>query len=130
MRLHLVAVLCLAPLAASAQDVDCSNQITQLDMNMCAYKAFEAADAELNRVYAETIAYMQAADRDYPPPGDSEEARLRKAQRAWVAFRDANCDSAGFQMRGGSAEPLIVNGCLHAMTEERIAELRSLTETY
>ncbi len=130
MRLFLATFLCFAPLAADAQELDCVNQTTQLDMNICAYQEFEAADAELNRVYAEAIAFMQAADRDYAPEGENEEARLRKAQRAWVAFRDANCDQAGFQMRGGSAEPLLVNGCLRFMTEERTAELQGVMQSY
>ncbi|MCU0801488.1 MAG: lysozyme inhibitor LprI family protein [Rhodobacteraceae bacterium] len=130
MRLSLSLFLCLSPLTAFAQDVDCANQVTQIDMNQCAYQEFEAADAALNRVYAEAIAFLQASDREYPPAGESEEARLRRAQRAWVAYRDANCDQAGFQMRGGSAEPLLVNGCLRFMTEARIAELRSVMQTY
>jgi uncharacterized protein YecT (DUF1311 family) len=127
MRLCLIALLCLAPLTAFAQDIDCNNQVTQLEMNQC---SFEAADAELNRVYADAIAFLQAADREYAPQGASEEERLRRAQRAWVAYRDAHCDAAGFQMRGGSAEPLLVNGCLRFMTEQRIADLESVMQTY
>jgi uncharacterized protein YecT (DUF1311 family) len=122
--------LCLMPLAAAAQEVDCSNQVTQLDMNQCSYEEWQAADAELNRVYRDALNAVQARDRDYPLEGASEEDRLRAAQRAWVAFRDANCDAAGFPMRGGSAEPLLVNGCFHQMTQERIAELEAVLSDY
>jgi uncharacterized protein YecT (DUF1311 family) len=128
--LRTAILLVVAPCAAFAQDVDCVNQTTQLDMNQCAYQEWQAADADLNAVYAETLAIVQERDRSYTPEGDSEEDRLRRAQRAWVAFRDANCDVAGYQMRGGSAEPLLVNGCLRQMTEDRIAELQALTETF
>jgi uncharacterized protein YecT (DUF1311 family) len=124
-------VLLLAmTLPAAAQDVDCTNVITQLDMNTCAAQDWEEADARLNDVYAQTLAVLQEADANYPISGDSEEDRLRAAQRAWIAYRDANCDSAGYPMRGGSAEPLLTYGCLRSMTEDRIAELQALTETF
>jgi uncharacterized protein YecT (DUF1311 family) len=130
MLLRLTCVLGLFGLPAFAQDVDCENQITQLDMNMCSYQEWEAADAVLNETYADTLATVQARDGEYAPEGPSEEDRLRRAQRAWVAFRDANCDVAGYQMRGGSAEPLLINICLRQMTEDRIAELQAQTETF
>ena len=38
-------------------------------------------------------------------PGD--EATLREAQRAWVAFRDAHCRLEGYEARGGTMEPLV-----------------------
>jgi uncharacterized protein YecT (DUF1311 family) len=128
--LRLALAMMIAPLAAFAQDVDCTNAETQQDMNICAYQAWEAADAELNRVYADAVSAMQVSDADFPPEGATEEERLRTAQRAWVAFRDANCDVAGFQMRGGSAEPLLINGCMHQMTQDRIAELQMLISDY
>jgi uncharacterized protein YecT (DUF1311 family) len=130
MHLRLATAICIFPFVAAAQEVDCNNQVTQLDMNMCSYEEWQAADARLNRIYSEAIAFLQAADRDYPPEGATEEDRLRNAQRTWVAFRDANCDAAGFQMRGGSAEPLLINGCMRSMTEDRIAELESVMQTY
>jgi uncharacterized protein YecT (DUF1311 family) len=130
MPFRLAALFCILPFAAMAQEADCVNQPTQLDMNICSYQDWQAADADLNRVYAEALAAVQASDREYPIEGASEEDRLRKAQRAWVAFRDANCDQAGYVMRGGSAEPLMVNGCLNKMTQDRISELKGLLETY
>ena len=126
----LIALTLTAALPAAAQEADCAAPVTQIEMNTCAAQDWAAADARLNDVYAETLAVMQASDRDYPIDGPSEEDRLRRAQRAWVAYRDANCDSAGYPMRGGSAEPLLFYGCLRAMTEDRIADLQSLTETF
>ncbi len=124
------AVLIATTLPAAAQEADCSNAVTQIEMNACAAQSWEEADARLNDVYAETLAVLQAADADYPIDGASEEDRLRTAQRAWIAYRDANCDSAGYPMRGGSAEPLLFYGCLRSMTEARIADLQALTETF
>jgi uncharacterized protein YecT (DUF1311 family) len=125
-----LAALFVLSLPANAQEVNCADVITQLDMNICQQQVWEEADARLNGVYAETIAVLQDRDAEYAPDGPSEEDRLRRAQRAWVAFRDANCDSASYAFRGGSAEPLLYYGCLHQMTEARIAELTQLTQDY
>ncbi|MGL5010107.1 MAG: lysozyme inhibitor LprI family protein [Paracoccaceae bacterium] len=117
-------------LPAVAQEVNCFDPITQMEMNICSYQEWEAADADLNRVYAAAMAIVQARDAEYPIQGLSEEDRLRAAQRAWVTFRDANCDAAGYQFRGGSAEPLLINGCLRSMTEARIEELEGLVSGF
>lgn len=120
------AALCLlglSALSAVAQEVDCANAITQMDLNICQQRDWEAADTRLNDVYADVIAVLRESDAAYPLDGPSEEDRLRNAQRAWIAFRDADCDAAGFPMRGGSAEPLLIYGCMSRMTEDRITEL-------
>src|SRR6478672_5902751 len=73
-----------------------------------------------------------AADRDYarvagaggPGSEPGEEATLREAQRAWVAFRDAHCRLESFEARGGSMQPMIDGNCRAAITRARTAELR------
>lgn len=127
---RLAIALCLLPFATIAQDIDCTNESNQLEMNVCTLQEYQAADAELNAAYARALAAVQARDAVYTPEGASEEVRLRTAQRAWVAFRDANCDMEGYQMRGGSAEPLVINSCLRAMTKARTLSLMDLAEPY
>lgn len=128
MRLTL-ALMCL-PFATLAQDVDCDTAETQQDMNFCAEQDWQVADAALNDIYAIAMDVMTQSDAEYAPEGKSEEDRLRTAQRAWVAYRDAACDSAGFAMRGGSAEPLLTYGCMRELTDERTAMLEMLVEGY
>ncbi|MGR6468604.1 lysozyme inhibitor LprI family protein [Rhizobium sp. PAMB 3182] len=122
------------PLAASASaqqnpDVDCSDPTTQTDMNICAYQDWQAADKELNAVYKEAVAYAkdedtQFADIDKNLVGALD--ALKKAQRAWVEYRDGHCDGMGFQARGGSMEPLLVGSCLADLTRQRTKELKEL----
>ncbi|HEX8257301.1 MAG TPA: lysozyme inhibitor LprI family protein [Allosphingosinicella sp.] len=119
----------LALLLASAPD-DCANPMAQQEMNRCAARGFEQADAELNAQWRLTLAAVRAGDGD-PIEGDtrpSGEARLREAQRAWVSFRDAHCAVHGYQARGGSLEPLLLDGCRAALTRERTRQLKELTE--
>jgi uncharacterized protein YecT (DUF1311 family) len=128
--MRLTLALCLLPCAAAAQDVDCANAMTQLEMNSCAAQDWQAADVDLNAAYAAAITVMQDSDNTFPAEGKTEEARLRDAQRAWVAFRDAACESAGYPMRGGSAEPLLTYGCMLDLTIQRTDALNSLIESY
>ena len=79
-------------------------------------------------------AYYQLADilrqriADLPQAERGGAEKLREAQRAWIPFRDAACAVEGWPMRGGSAEPLLVYGCLTKLTEQRISDLEGLLE--
>lgn len=122
-------VLCLAADLALAQSIDCTNAEAQQEMNFCAEKEWQAADVELNQAYKAVLADMQALDKLMPPELQGAEDALRTAQRAWITYRDANCQLAGYPMRGGSAEPLLIYSCLRQMTENRSGELWALLNT-
>ncbi len=121
-----LASLTLVALPAAAQTPDCANAMAQRDLNICAEQDWQAADADLNRAYQQVMAEMKAMDTALPPELQGAETALRSAQRAWITYRDANCTAAGFPMRGGSAEPLLVYGCLRQMTLDRTEELLAL----
>lgn len=111
---------------AIAQEVDCSDPQDQSTMNQCAYLDWQAADAELNKVWKEIRAKMRETD-DYLPEEDrGAENALLKSQRAWIEYRDGTCEAEGFQVRGGSLEPLFYNGCLARLTRHRTKELSQI----
>ena len=123
----LLALALQSSAAPQADEPDCRDPQAQIELNLCARMDFERADAELNRVYRDSIAGERQADRELDPSYDqrpSNESILREAQRAWVAFRDAQCtyESNG-EARGGSMEPMVHSQCLARMTRERIAQL-------
>lgn len=109
----------------------CEDPQNQHGINACALRDFEGADAELNRLWPQVVAAVREQDagisRDWDERPSGEE-RLREAQRAWIIFRDAHCAVESFAMRGGSAEPLLYNGCRARLTRERIAQLRAKDE--
>jgi uncharacterized protein YecT (DUF1311 family) len=125
-----VLALSLLALPATAQDVDCSTAMVQSDLNQCAYQDWEEADAQLNAVYKEVVAAYTQLDADLPEELGSGVETLRGAQRAWISFRDLACEAEGFAMRGGSAEPLLVYGCMRVLTEERIDHLQGMLDGY
>lgn len=121
----------LALLAAQEPRWNCADPQAQSEMNACAAIDFERADAELNAEYRLAIAHARASDREESgrrPEGDDrsgDEATLREAQRAWVAFRDAHCRLEGYEARGGSMESMRYDGCRAEITRARIAQLRA-----
>ncbi|APR53797.1 DUF1311 domain-containing protein [Sphingomonas koreensis] len=117
--------------AAQTQTIDCDNAVTQSAMTQCARQSFAKADALLNAEYRQTMAIMRKLDAEpgSHPAGDTRPgyaAALTEAQRAWIAFRDAHCRTMGYQMRGGSAEPMLVWGCRETLTRDRTEQLIDL----
>jgi uncharacterized protein YecT (DUF1311 family) len=121
---RLVAILVLVILAgpAFADDApDCANQKDQTTMTRCAGLDYEEADKELNEVWKELTKPTPDMDPEFS-------AAVLKAQRAWIAYRDASCAVAGFEARGGSMEPMLVGLCLAEMTRARTKELQRLVD--
>lgn len=123
-------IFCLAGQAAGAQTIDCANAQNQLDVNQCAYQDWQSADDDLNAAYKAAMQLLKSWDAGAPVADQGAAAALREAQRAWITFRDNACAAEGFAMRGGSAETLLIHGCMRALTEERTNHLTSLLENY
>jgi len=125
----MIALVALALLAAGqpADALDCDDARSQAEMNACAARDFEAADAELNRVWRQAIGNARDLDREPDANADerpSYENTLRDAQRFWLAFRDAQCAWEGYEARGGSMETMIYETCRSTLTRQRTDQLR------
>lgn len=135
----LVASMSLAILAGSgaastafAQDakVNCAEPQTQMEMTQCAGEDYDKADKELNTEYQKLRKLLAERDKAADENGKGAVDALVAAQRAWVAYRDANCDLTGFQARGGSMEPQIVASCLAQMSRDRTRDLKTLSAQF
>ncbi|MBD9557230.1 lysozyme inhibitor LprI family protein [Ensifer sp. ENS03] len=126
--LGLLLVLATPALAEDEPGVDCANAMAQPDLNDCAYREYESADAELNAVYRQAMTAAQKVDKELEGADIGAVEALKTAQRAWIGYRDGQCELAGFQARGGQAEPMLVSGCLAQLTQKRTAELNEFLE--
>ncbi len=146
----MIASLLLPLLLQSAEPPvaswNCDDPMVQQEMNWCAGQDYAAADAELNAQWKTTAAIMKERDTgmeaDFGPidpvtPREDAAARmayighfqtLLEAQRAWLSYRDAQCRLEGYSFLGGSAQPMIISGCLARLTRQRTQELRDLAE--
>ncbi|MDX8442735.1 lysozyme inhibitor LprI family protein [Mesorhizobium australafricanum] len=115
-RLFLSACLVLLATAPAAFAEDCDrNDDSQSMMNICADADYQAADAKLNAAYKELVSRNDQASNKL----------LQTAQRAWIAFRDAECAYSTADSEGGSIHPMEVSQCLVRLTNERIKQLAS-----
>lgn len=124
----LCATVGLSLPAAAQSEPDCKAPQTQADMTICAGKDYEKADKKLNAEYQKLRKLVTERDRTANAGGKGAADALVTAQRAWVAFRDANCALSGFQARGGSMEPMLISSCLADMSRKRAEELKALTD--
>ena len=123
-----VVTLGLSALPAAAQEVDCAKAEVQVELTYCAEQDWMRADAELNDAYKAAMAVLKAVDGGLEPADRGAVVNLRNAQRAWITFRDAACAAEGYQMHGGSAEPMLIYGCRARLTEARVADLQYISE--
>ena len=128
-RLLTAATLLLAA-TGPARAQDCSEPMDQQTMNLCAYKDWQAADAELNAVWKQAMEMARRSD-EFTPEGEATTSRsLREAQRSWITFRDRACFAESLLMRGGSAQPLLEYGCKARLTRARTEDLRIFADMF
>ncbi len=124
-----VAVLALASGARAQNETICPDAFTQAELNLCARGLYEEADAELNRAYRDLMRSVEVGpgeDERWQAYDRRQRQRHRDAQRAWIPFRDAHCETVAAQYEGGSMEPMVRVLCLARATRERTAQLRAL----
>ncbi len=81
----------------------------------CIGAELKLQDARLNRAY-------QAAQKRMTLP--RQKAALTKAQRAWIAFRDADCASR-YDAAWGTLSRIEANSCVLDRTADRADELEA-----
>jgi uncharacterized protein YecT (DUF1311 family) len=122
--LALALAFIFAP-TARAEEIDCANASSTVEMNFCADKDFAAADKALNAAYEAALASTKTRDLEKPYDAKNFGDAMRAAQRAWVAYRDADCKGLVAQeWGGGSGTSAAVLGCMTEKTMERTKELK------
>jgi|tagenome__1003787_1003787.scaffolds.fasta_scaffold19931177_2 uncharacterized protein YecT (DUF1311 family) len=118
----LLAAMMFFGLSGNVFSVDCSNPpggvgLDSAEANLkCAEIDWKNSDAKLNQIYKK----LSAKVKDVPDEEDFSKTQLVAAQRAWVAFRDAECELQA-SLDGGAPRWIIVNqtNCLADFTKER-----------
>lgn len=103
----MIAIIAMSPLVLTRTAAAGCPGETQMEMNECAGLAYQEADKRLNQVYKQLPR----------TPG------LVAAEKAWIAFRDAECTYEAQAVEGGSMQPMVYANCLQSLTEDRIKQL-------
>jgi uncharacterized protein YecT (DUF1311 family) len=113
-RIAMAATLWVA--VSAHAELNCANPQDQLTMNECANRTYKRSDADLNQVYKTVLGRLK----------DDKNAagKLVSAQRAWIAYRDAECAFSTAGTEGGSINGFARLTCLDAQTRTRATELK------
>ncbi len=127
----IAAILCmgLATLAHAqnkkVREKNCGDYDTQSEMNDCAAREAKKADTALNKTYQQLLSKIS--------DNKTATARVVAAEKAWIAFRDAELAAEWPVAQGddpnvlyGSAHPLCYYGELAAMKLQRVETLKEL----
>ena len=98
---------------ASPPNRECENAQTTAAMRECENSRFERADQKMNAAYQDVMSRLDEPGR----------AKLRRAQQAWIKFRDAEAAFRADAARGGTLAPLIRMSVLADLTESRWEQL-------
>ena len=122
------SVVCGNEPAAADRLVNCDKAVSTPEYNLCSERAWQAADSKLNAGFAGAIDFIKT--RDQPKPFDkvSWEKALRASQRAWVAFREADCKGlVPMSWTGGTGTTSAVLDCMTTKTKIRTEELLAIS---
>jgi len=115
----------LVPIASWADDeIKCNDSGNQLELNACASDNFAKADKELNQAY-QSLIKKEAGDPLFI-------SKLRLAQKAWLAFRDADlearfaCSENDVRACWGSMYPMSFLFRQAELTRERTRQLQQI----
>ena len=93
---------------------------TQGQMNQTASKAARTADAAMNARYKKLMAVLHP----------SEKTALKKAQRAWLRYRDAEAEFLSLRSQGGTVYPMVYTQNVAGLTRQRTQELTAADARY
>jgi uncharacterized protein YecT (DUF1311 family) len=119
-----IAVICCTSINAFA--VDCNNPPGGIGLDAaqanleCAEQDRAAADRSLNDVYKKLLTNL----KNDPEQQRNSKFQIIAAQRAWVTFRDAECDFRA-NLSGSAPQWLPVNRA-HCLTELTVARMKVL----
>ncbi|WP_179759055.1 lysozyme inhibitor LprI family protein [Hoeflea halophila] len=123
------ALLAGAAGVARADDMpDCIDPMSQVELTYCAAIDYETADAELNAIWPDIVAAAKSQDQYVAEQVEGTDVpttlqALRNAQRAWITFRDAQCEYEAYEVFGGTSQSMVGSLCLARLTRERIEVL-------
>ena len=118
---------CVLPFASARADQPsaklCRAATSTPETQTCLHKALDAADAKLNAAYKKALSVIEQDDR----PLDAKatwKAQFTAAQRAWIAFRDADCGDLTFsEWNNGSGTTGALYACRYDKTVQRTEDI-------
>jgi uncharacterized protein YecT (DUF1311 family) len=92
-------------------------------LKACANEDYALADNKLYQIYTKLTEQIKGnINPDAIDQSDTALETLNRlviSEKAWISYRDAQCNFEGTVMIGGHGEAVVVTGCLSRLTKER-----------
>src|SRR5579872_5870535 len=111
----LIIGLLIIPALSQNSDGSCDGNTAEV--TACLVEHYKTADADLKSVY-------QKAIKSATEYGSNDLAKLKDAQRKWIAYRDAVCEAEFALYHGGTASGPAKFLCLLRTTDQRTHDLK------
>jgi len=95
-------------------------------IDKCTEQARNSADLILNRVYGGWLKQLKDPAKDQAADSAEILKRLIASERAWITYRDTNCNLESIQMLGGTGETNVYGDCLYVETRQRVLDLQRI----
>ncbi len=109
----------------------CDDTNNQQEAENCAKTEFEKSDAEMSQLFQKVLANFQDSEQKSRPQDKALADKYKKngenlqtAQKAWLAFRDANCVAEKESDTNDTNNAMTAFSCQQRLTEERTEDLK------
>ena len=93
-------------------------------IDKCTEQARNSADLILNRLYGDWVNQLKHPAKDEAADSAEILKRLMASERAWITYRDTNCNLESISMLGGTGETNVYGHCLYVETRQRMLDLQ------
>lgn len=124
--IKILMLLLFFPILSYA-DLECDNIQVSDQVYQCSRQSLEMNDAKLNQEYKKILEGVNNRYSSHIELRDEYIKKIKLSQRAWVDFRDKNCEVLSYQIDVGTqAYETSKNSCKDKMTQERVKELETI----
>ncbi|MEP6924768.1 MAG: lysozyme inhibitor LprI family protein [Pyrinomonadaceae bacterium] len=113
----------------------CDETGSQQDAENCAKTEFEKSEAEMNQLYQKVLTNLQNFEQKARPQDKiladkykKDRENMQTAQKAWLAFRDADCIAEKESDANDNNNAMIGFSCQQRLTENRTDDLKLIYE--
>src|SRR3990167_2295394 len=110
--------------AEEISGIDCTKAFSTPDVEQCIAIELDKIETSLNQAYQRLVKQLTQADTTQDNYTEYRK-KLLIAQRAWIKFREADCDTQYAMHRSGTIQNSIYLSCKKQRAEQRIKELNN-----
>lgn len=101
---------------------DCKNATFTPDINQCAQIELDSVEKKLNETYRKVLKSLNRPDEGAMFYSEIK-SKLIDAQKAWVVFRQKDCDAYLTLNASGTIRTIMYIGCMQTHAEKRIKDI-------